>query len=418
MSGDFSPNTIQTKPKADTNLSPFGDMRVSERKTIWEHKNTIHKGTDSWHESKAIGATITHDPANAWVDLSIGQNQNDFALRQSSFVAPYTSGKGSMSIKTFRFNPAKTGLTQRVMYGDMFNGCAFELVDSIASFVKYKNGVETERATQDNWSIDKLDEQGESKILLDLSKVQLVFIDFAYLAVGVIRCGFQIDEVTLLDVHHFKHANQDTEPYWSNPTLPIRYEIRNHGATASPSSLKEICSQVSIDGGDLPSGFKRSAETDFATRIPVTNAVLKPILAIRLKTHLNVGYPNRGLVVIKKLSVFADTNPAKFSIGHVHGAYATTATFNSLGADSIVEYSTDINTTGFTGGNVHEFGHTPIQASKDGGSAFPEETKLDKHSFIVQNLDSTLSEMFVVYAIGGESQASEVYAALDFLEII
>ena len=418
MSGDFTPSTILTKPQADTNLSPFGDIRVSERKTIWEHKNTLHKGTDSWHEAKSIGTAIVHDPANAWVNMSIGQNQGDYAIRQSSFVAPYTSGKGSMSIKTFKMDAAKTGLTQRIMYGDMFNGCAFELVDDAASFVKYKNGVETERVIQPNWSIDKLDGVGESQIALNLEKVQLVFIDFAYLAVGIIRCGFQIDEVTLLDVHHFKHANIDTEPYWSNPTLPIRYEIRNHAATTSPSSLKEICSQVSIDGGDLPSGFKRSAETNFAARIPVTETLLEPILAIRLKTHINVGYPNRGLAIIKKLSVFADTNPAKFSIGHVHGAYVTTATFTSLGADSIVEYSTNINAVGFTGGDVHEFGHTPIQAGKDGGSAFPEETKLDKHSFIVQNLDSTLSEMFVVYAIGGEAQASNVYAALDFLEII
>lgn len=412
MSGDFTPTTVQTKPKADTNLTPFGEIRVSQRVPIWEHKNTHTKGTDQWFEA-GNNHTILHDPDNACVNLAIGQNQGDFAVRQSAFVSPYSSGNGLNPQCTFRLAPEKTGLTQRLGYGDGHNGVYLELSDSQLAFVVYKNGVETERIDRLEWH-DQLNGSGASGVTYNFEKITDAIFDFAYLAVGVIRCGFLIG-IEFYDVCTFEHAGKTDEAYWSNPTLPIRYEARNHAATASPSVLKEICSAVHGDGIKLPTGLKRSAETDFRARIPVVAE--EPILAIRLKNTMNAGHPNRGLAALKATKFFAEPNSARFIIGHVHGAYTTAATFTSLGAESILEYSTDINSLGFTGGTVHRLDPTPVSAGKDGGQSISEPS-LDKHSFLVQNLDSTLSQMFVVYAEGGHaSQVSNVYAALDLLEI-
>jgi hypothetical protein len=121
-----------------------------------------------------------------------------------------------------------------VGYYDDSNGLFVELQDSTINFVlrSTKTGVVTEdRISQSNWNIDPLNGSGPSGITLDITKAQILFIDFEWLGVGTVRVGFVIDG-KIYYANYFNHANIIDSTYMKTATLPISYEIKNTGVTA------------------------------------------------------------------------------------------------------------------------------------------------------------------------------------------
>ena len=55
----------------------------------------------------------------------------------------------------------------------------------------YTSGIATEkRIPQSQWNVDKCDGTGVSGFNIDFTKTQLSFIDFQWLGVGRVLCGF------------------------------------------------------------------------------------------------------------------------------------------------------------------------------------------------------------------------------------
>ena len=107
----------------------------------------------------------------------------------------------------------------------------------------------TRRVEQSSWNGDKLDGSGPSGLTLDLTKPQILWMDFEWLGVGNVRCGFIINGLYIV-CHTYQTANvYGTSVYMTTATLPVRYEITNTGTTASSSSLKQICSSVVSEAG-------------------------------------------------------------------------------------------------------------------------------------------------------------------------
>jgi hypothetical protein len=81
-------------------------------------------------------------------------------------------------------------------------------------------------------------------------------------------------------VHIFFHANiDDTRPYITRPTLPVRYELESTGGVGD---MTQICATVVSDGGYTPLGSVYSASNG-ATTVTVTTTET-PVLALRLKS--------------------------------------------------------------------------------------------------------------------------------------
>jgi hypothetical protein len=414
--GGFEKSQVSTKPTNDTNLDAFGRQRMSLPVTIFENKNLYSKNADRWYESiNGAGTTITHNLADAGVDLTVGTENGSFAIRQSAFVTPYVPGKSHLIAITFNFGAEKTGVTKRAGYFDEQNGIFLEQNGVGTYLVIRKNGIDN-KVIKGMWSVDKLNGSGESGKTLDLSKAQIFFIDMQWLGVGVVRCGFDIEE--MIDVHHFKHANIETSAYMSQPTLPIRYEIRNTAITASPTTFLEICSSVSSEGGFLLPGYERIFNTGPAlSLIDVTARV--PILAVRLIDATTLGKLNRKLGRFLQISCYAETNGCLFELEHVHGDYAITATWNRFDNRSGLESAINPSAVTDAGGGFdsHIVRSVPVAAGKDGGEKEANVEFINNHSFIAQNLDSTKSEMFVIYASSFATQAAKVWASLDMLEV-
>ena len=83
------------------------------------------------------------------------------------------------------------------------------------------------RVAQSDWSIDKADGTGPSGFALDITKIQMAYIDYSWYGAGKIRFGFKDANGHVKYMHEFLHNNVNTEAYMRSGNIPGRYEIEN-----------------------------------------------------------------------------------------------------------------------------------------------------------------------------------------------
>lgn len=81
------------------------------------------------------------------------------------------------------------------------------------------------RVPQEEFSIDPCDGSGPTGYNLDLSRIQMVYIDYSWYGAGKIRFGFKTTTGKVEYVHEFIHNNVLNESYLRSGNLPGRYEI-------------------------------------------------------------------------------------------------------------------------------------------------------------------------------------------------
>ena len=134
----------------------------------------------------------------------------------------------------------------RTYYVDLINNNQFKLLadpDAVSSvtlssvgttnvhtFVPAKSGiivtktVDT-RIPQEDWSIDPCDGSGPTGYNLDLSKIQMIYMDYSWYGAGKIRFGFKTTNGQVQYTHEFVHNNNLYESYFRSGNLPARYEV-------------------------------------------------------------------------------------------------------------------------------------------------------------------------------------------------
>lgn len=80
------------------------------------------------------------------------------------------------------------------------------------------------RYPQSSWNIDKMDGTGASGFNLDLTKMQMFYIDYTWYGAGAIRFGFKNNRGEVIYAHRIPNNNVNTEAYIRSGNLPARYE--------------------------------------------------------------------------------------------------------------------------------------------------------------------------------------------------
>jgi len=83
------------------------------------------------------------------------------------------------------------------------------------------------RYPQSSWNIDKMDGTGASLMTLDLTKMQMFYMDFTWYGAGAIRFGFKDNRGQVVYCHRIPGNNVNTEAYMRSGNLVARYEV-NH----------------------------------------------------------------------------------------------------------------------------------------------------------------------------------------------
>ena len=86
------------------------------------------------------------------------------------------------------------------------------------------------RTRQANFNQDRLDGTGPSGYIVDLSKMQMVAIQYTWYGAGFIDWGMRTTDGKMIWAHRLKNNNVNDEGYMRSGNLPARYQATNRGA--------------------------------------------------------------------------------------------------------------------------------------------------------------------------------------------
>lgn len=265
-------------------VDAFGRLRISTPETIFDSQNR-YTADPQFSEAVASGGSSTYLGDESSIRMDVTTTSGSSVVRQTFRSFLYQPGKSLLVLATFVMNVGKSNLRQRVGYFNAGNGVFFQQSGTTRSFVLRSSvsGSPSDARTvnQADWNGDKLNGTGPSGLTLDVTKAQILFMDFEWLGVGSVRCGFVINGKFII-CHTFDNANLISNVYMTTATLPIRYEIENTGATASASAMKQICSTVISEGGFHSVTSPRVARR--ASSLASITTTFLPLVSIRLKS--------------------------------------------------------------------------------------------------------------------------------------
>lgn len=392
------------EPFSATSLDAFGRLRVAQPYTLFDSQNRYQKDPQ-FSEELVTGGTATYVANESSVDLNVTTSSGSKAVRQSFRSFPYQPGKSLMVLATFVMNEGKENLRQRVGYFNASNGVFFQVNGTTKSFVLRTNtsGTPSDVRTvnQANWNGDKLDGTGASGIVLDITKAQILYMDFEWLGVGSVRCGFVIGGKFYV-CHTFNNANEIDKVYMTTAILPVRYEIENTAATASASTLTQICSSVISEGG-----YDQKAIPQWARRTTTLTGVTTtfvPIVSIRLKST------SLGAVVIP--SVFHAIpigSTLDYEVVLIKNPTLTGASFTS----NSTNVELDVTATALTGGSIVDLDY--VSGSNQGSGVVSEGSD---YNFDLQ-LGVSLSGTSDIYTLAARtiSGTDDIIGSMSYFDL-
>lgn len=314
-------------------FDPFSRLRVSNAVGVFDAQLTYDLQPLLFEQITTANSSIVHDVTNkaAVISLTNAVNTNEAALQTYEWFR-YQPGKGQLIFITINF---KNFVENAEPYAGYFDGAnnGVEFFRSSVGIPTIKihsttdNGDET--IAQSDWNIDKLNGEGPSNIRLDLTKTQILVIDFQALYVGRVRVGFDIGG-EIIYVHEFNHANEVEHPYIATANLPIRVGIRAKGEVAA-ASISYYCSSVNSEGG---------VEDNFAYQFSTQGSVVAGdgadthILSIQPLTTFN-SVANRTKLILNSIDIVVTGNQPilwKLCIGQSLNTPVVTAVNSSYSA--------------------------------------------------------------------------------------
>jgi hypothetical protein len=342
-----------------TNVDAFGRLRISAPYTLFDSQQRYE--SDAQFDTATTGTgTATYMNNEAAVNMTVTAGGVGSVIKQTYRVFPYQPGKGLLVLATFAMDSSTdAGLTQRVGYYNTQNGVFFQKVDGVYSFVLRSSSTPTPGTPSDartvnqaNWNGDKLDGTGVSGYTLDPSKTQILWMDFEWLGVGSVRCGFIINGEYIV-CHTFTNANELSTVYMSTAILPVRYEIVSSVATAG--TLKQICATVVSEGGYEQYSFGNVARR--TTALGTIGSTFLPLVSIRLKST------RLGAVVLPQRVQVLPTTSQNYEVALVKNPTLTGASWVNTTSTNV---EMDVSATAVTGGTIVQTDY--VTSSGSGGT--------------------------------------------------
>jgi len=312
-----------------TATDAFGRLRASEPYTLFDSQNRF--AIDSQFDTSTTGTGSTTFLTNeAAVSMAVTSGGVGSVVRQTYRSFPYQPGKGLLVLATMVMDGSTSAnLTQRVGYFNTNNGVYFQRTGGVNSFTlrSYVTGSvsNARNVVQADWNGDKLDGTGASGLTLDVSKAQILWMDFEWLGVGSVRCGFVINGQYIV-CHTFTNANEIANVYMTTAILPLRYEISTT-TSAVAASMKQICASVISEGGYEQYSYGHIARR--TTALATIGTTFLPLVSIRLASGRG------GAVVLPNRVQVLPTTSQNYEVALVKNATLTGASWVASSSSSV-----------------------------------------------------------------------------------
>ena len=328
-------------------VDAFGRLVTVTPFTLFDSQNR-YAADNQFDTAVTGGGSITFLPNEATVRMDVGTASGDEVVRQTFRNFPYQPGKGLTVLATFVMNGPKAGLRQRVGYFNTGNGAFLQRDGTTVSFVLRSSSIPTPGTPSDinsvnqaDWNIDPMDGTGPSGRVLDLTKDQILYMDFEWLGTGDVRCGFYVDGEPAI-CHIFHNDNVNTAVYMTTAILPVRYEVTNTATTATASFFKQVCSSVMNMGGYEQTSSEHVARR--TTKKTGFSTTFVPLISVRLA-------PGReGAVALVNRAQIQPTVTQYYEVILFKNATLTGASWTAIPSDANLEY--DETATALTGGTI------------------------------------------------------------------
>jgi hypothetical protein len=343
-----------------TNVDAFGRLRVSEPYSLFDSQSR-YAADNQFSTSTSGTGTSTFNTNQSSVSLAVTGGGVGSVVRQSFRNMLYQPGKSLLVLATFQMdNGTSANLNQSVGYFNTQNGLFFRRTGGVNALVLRSNTSGTPSdarfVNQADWNGDKLDGTGTSGHTLDLTHPQILWMDFEWLGVGSVRCGFIINGQYVL-CHTFNTANvYGTTVYMTTAILPIRYEITTTTAAVA-ATLTQICSSVISEGGFEATSIEHVARRTSIFNNIDTAANFYPIVSIRLASTA------LGAVVLPNRIQFQPTTLQNYEIALIKNPVLTGASWSAVPSDANVEF--DVSATAIA--TVGTIVQTAYVANSGGG---------------------------------------------------
>jgi hypothetical protein len=200
----------------------------------------------------ATGFPITVSPASWWgarnrIGLFDEQNgfffefdgQTLYAVKRSSTTQisgtiAVNAGSGSVTGTNTKFSSQLTPGDYIVIRGMTYLVQSIVSDTSLIMYPEYRSSSNVsncvvskrieERYPQSQWNIDRCNGTGSTLFNLDLTKMQMMYIDFAWYGAGAIRFGFKDQRGEIIYCHRIPNSNRNTEAYMRSGNMCARYE--------------------------------------------------------------------------------------------------------------------------------------------------------------------------------------------------
>jgi hypothetical protein len=402
----------------------FGRLRVSEPYTLADYSHVYGEEAELLTANSGIGSGTTTIPNEASIRLTVGTGPTDYVIHQSRMYHHYMPGKSQLALESFTFGQPRANTYKRVGLFGNSNGIYLQQDGTgTLSLVQRSNTTGTvieTMYTQNEWNVDTCNGTGNSAFNISTANSQLWWCDYQWLGVGRVRTGF-VHNGEFIVAHQITHSNTQPTVYWSNPSLPVRCEIRNYGVAVGTTSMDQMCATVMSEGGYKESGVDFSADSGAISLIKGNPGAYKVCMAIRLKNAYK-GQRNRSIVRLAGIDMFADSASCQWELWRLpSNTNITGGSWVSAGDDSVVEYNATAGTSfNTTNGNKMNSGwvaaNNPSGKQASGSSALTDPSA-SKQAYISQNINSNDSNLFVLIARDLSPTAdTSFYASIQWRE--
>lgn len=394
------------KDKEQTlSFDSFNRLKVSQPYTLGDYKQYYSLG-DNMLQQTYTGGSVVHNTNEASAKLSVTSTVGSRAISQSKMYHHYMPGKSQSILSSFVFFNYTPGIIKRIGYFDDRDGIFLQQdIDGILYFVirSFTTGSVSEtKIPEKEWNGNM------GKWNIDINTTQLLWIDFQWLGVGRVRCGFVHKDEYIL-AHTFYNSDVLDKVYISHPNLPTRSEIINHSSTMS-SYMSQICSTVASEGGYSEAGKDFSYISD---TIPMAQGVETDIIGLKLQDTYK-DYQNRLFARLSSISIYTSEAVVKFKIYKVNEFIGNPVTMTDYdGGCVIVDSLTNIGDKILMDSGMIEGGGKGKNSFGGVGDSKPGDAK---KNFISQNFNSTNSEGFIV-SITNTGAATNIIVSLNWREV-
>ena len=326
-----------------------GKLKVSQSQNIYDADFEYGVQPLRWEQyvNNVSGqASIVANPGLGGVTMTIGGGNvpGDITIRQSRPYHRYQPGKTMYMASNVNFGTSLNGQFQRVGIFDDSNGIFFMQSGTPTPSNPYamsvvlrsdSGGLPTDQVFPlDLWN-------GNQAVIkaLDWTKVQMIWMEYAWYGAGALRWGVVINGEPWI-VHQVGTGNAvvngvaQVKPWSRTGNLPVRYEQRDTGSTGL-SVMTHYGVSVLIEGGiDKQRGFTYSYGNyaGLQVRTAAANAVRFPVMSFRMRSMGADQFDNTQATItagtVSSLSINANT-PAITSIAGTSINSQSIVTFTS-----------------------------------------------------------------------------------------